>query len=156
MNGPFLHHSANAWPCIRGAGHEQSHHSSTGLVAQASSERTRIGGYLPELRPDGALKKRRSRWFSGTRSRELAVNIRAGKQAVSHDIYPRILGGPDESEVVLQRAPSGPPHNCTGRFDVGNGSAPNQLMTTSFPSSAVLRERADTHHQKVRGMGVGV
>ena len=72
--------------------------------ALATAERTGIGGWLTEFRPDGTHMTN-----GGTYSRERGRGCsRFGAEAIARDVYPRILGGLDESQTFLRRAPHRP------------------------------------------------
>ena len=115
--------------------------------AQASVSRTGIGGWLPHVLPDGTIDVWTSQWFSlEIKEKDFPwVFEKSGKPAliistlealavlVSLKIF--VSKGSHEHRSRVQVAP-------TWTDNRGNGSALNKLMTTKFPSSALLMEMA--------------
>ena len=123
--------------------------------AQASAERTGIGGWLPVVRPDGSLDK----WFSHEVKRESWPWI------YEKDDTPSLVISTLEALAVLMSlkvfyGDSTPLHRTrvevilTWTDNRGNGSILNKLMTTKFPSSAVVMELAA--HLKTTGLKAAV
>ena len=115
--------------------------------AQASSERTGIGGWFPHRGQDGKIDVRRSRWFSLELNEEewLWVYARGRKPALimstlellAVSVALKLLFGetPRERHTRVQMVP-------TITDNRGNGALLNKLMSTKFPASAVLMELA--------------
>ena len=115
--------------------------------AQASDERTGRGRWLPFVRDDGTLDKWQSRWFSAEIRKEDWPWIfeRDGRPAL-------VISTPEALAVLvglkLFYGNEPQPHQTqvkvvpTWTDNRGNGSLLNKLMTTRFPSSAVVMELA--------------
>ena len=111
--------------------------------AQASSERTGIGGWFPHRGQDGKIVVRGSRWFSlelneeewpwvFARGRKPALII-STLESLAVLVALKLLYGetPRERHTRVQIVP-------TITDNRGNGSLLNKLMSTKFPASAVL------------------
>ena len=115
--------------------------------AQASSERTGIGGWLPVVRRDGSIDKWASSWFSHEVKEEVwpwlfekrgsAALVISTFEALAVLISLKAFYG-DESPQYQRKVVVAP----TWTDNRGNGAALNKLMSTKFPSSAVLMELA--------------
>ena len=115
--------------------------------AQASSERTGIGGWFPHRGQDGKIDIRGSRWFSlelseeewpwiFARGRKPALIISTLESlAVLVALKLRYGETPRERHTRVQIVP-------TITDNRGNGALLNKLMSTKFPASAVLMELA--------------
>ena len=97
--------------------------SSSRADAQASAERTGIGGWVPSVRPDGSLDLWSSRWFSLELKRES---------------WPWVYEKADKPSLLIARTKG--QEASTWTDNRGNGSAPNMLMTSRYPASAVSME----------------
>ena len=115
--------------------------------AQASSERTGIGGWFPRTGQDGKIDIRGSRWFSlelieeewpwiFARGRKPALII-STLESLAVLVALKLLYGetPRERHTRVQIVP-------TITDNRGNGALLNKLMSTKFPASAVLMELA--------------
>ena len=115
--------------------------------AQASSERTGIGGWFPNRGQDGKIDVRGSRWFSlelneeewpwiYARGRKRALII-STLESLAVLVALKLLYGetPRERHTRVQIVP-------TITDNRGNGALLNKLMSTKFPASAVLMELA--------------
>ena len=123
--------------------------------AQASDSRTGIGGWFPALDENGQLCTWRSSWFSLEITREdfpwvfekrdRPPHTTPTLEAPAPPAAPKIKFGqePDPSEMRVLIVPSITDNR-------GNGAALNKLLSTRFPSSAVLMELAS--FMKHRGM----
>ena len=115
--------------------------------AQASAERTGIGGWFPVVRRDGSTDKWASSWFSHEVKEEVwpwlfekrgsAALVISTLESLAVLISLKIFYG-DESSQHQRRVVVAP----TWTDNQGNGSALNKLMSTKFLSSAVLMELA--------------
>ena len=115
--------------------------------AQASDERTGIGGWLPFVRDDGTLDKWQSRWFSAEIRKEdwpwifekdgRPALVISTLEALAVLVGLKLFYGsePQPHQTQVQVVP-------TWTDNRGNGSVLNKLMTTRFPSSAVVMELA--------------
>ena len=115
--------------------------------AQASSTRTGIGGWFPAFDDDGRINTWKSSWFSLEITREdfpLVFEkgdrpslVISSLEALALVVALKIKFGqdpdPDEMRVLIV------PSITDNR---GNGAVLNKLMSTKFPSSAVLMELA--------------
>ena len=115
--------------------------------AQASSERTGIGGWFPHRGQDGKIDVRGSRWFSLElseeewpwvygRGRKPALII-STLESLAVLVALKLLYGetPRERHTRVQIVP-------TITDSRGNGALLNKLMSTKFSASAVLMELA--------------
>ena len=123
--------------------------------AQASDTRTGIGGWFPALDEDGRTSTWRSSWFSleitkedfpwvfekGDRPSLVISTLEALALVIALKIRFGQDPDPDETRVIVV------PSITDNR---GNGAVLNKLMSTKFPSSAVLMELAS--FMKQRGM----
>ena len=123
--------------------------------AQASDSRTGIGGWFPALDEDGRISTWRSSWISleitredfpwvfekGDRPSLIISTLEALALVVALKI--RFGQDPDPNEMRVLIVPSITDNR-------GNGAVLNKLMSTKFPSSAVLMELAS--FMKHRGM----
>ena len=123
--------------------------------AQASDSRTGIGGWFPALDEDGRISTWKSSWFSleitrvdfpcvfekGDRPSLIISTLEALALVVALKI--RFGQDPDPNEMRVLIVPSITDNR-------GNGAVLNKLMSTKFPSSAVLMELAS--FMKHRGM----
>ena len=80
------------------------------------------------------------------------MGLRARWKTVAADIVARVVGGPHRVEDVLSRRQFSIIPTWTDNR--GNGSALNKLMSTHFPSSALLMELAT--HMKREGIKANV
>ena len=105
--------------------------------AQASDSRTGIGGWFPALDEDGRISTWRSSWFSLEITKQDFPWIISTLEALALVVALKIKFGqdpdPDEMRVLIV------PSITDNR---GNGALLNNLMSTNFPSSAVLVELA--------------
>ena len=118
--------------------------------AQASEERTRIGGWLPVMNAEGKFEPWLSPWFSyeltrtdwtwiferGDKPPLIMSTLEALAVLISLKLilWRRTQAGKDEgSRTKVQVVP-------TWTDNRENGSALNKLMSTKFPSSAVVME----------------
>ena len=115
--------------------------------AQASETRTGIGGWLTTLRADGTIDTMASPWFSLEIREEdfpwifeksckpalVISTLEALAVLVALKVF--VCKGPREHRTRVQVLP-------TWTDNRGNGSALNKLMTTKFPSSALMMELA--------------
>ena len=123
--------------------------------AQASDTRTGIGGWFPALDVNGSISTWESSWFSLEITREdfpwvfekgdRPSLIISTLEALALVVALKIKFGqePDHDEMRVLIVPSITDNR-------GNGAALNKLMSTKFPSSAVLMELAS--FMKHRGM----
>ena len=123
--------------------------------AQASDDRTGVGGWLPVLGPDGRPDPQSSPWFSeeitehefpwvfakdGKSSRVIAT-LEALALLALRAFYPSLPSGA-RTKIVLV------PSVTDNR---GNGSLLNKLMTSRYPLSALLMEFSEQlRHTGVR------
>ena len=115
--------------------------------AQASSDRTRIGGWFPHVDQSGQVNVKLSRWFS------LEITRDEWPWMFEKSSKPALIISPREAlaVVVALKVYYGetPRSDCssirivpTTTENRGNGAALNKLMTTKYPASAVLMELA--------------
>ena len=123
--------------------------------AQASDSRTGIGGWFPALDEKGRISTWRSSWFAleitredfpwvfekGDRPSLIISTLEALAMVVALKVKFGQEPDPDEMRVLV--FPSITDYR-------GNGAALNKLMSTRFPSSAVLMELAS--YMRHRGM----
>ena len=117
--------------------------------AQASSERTGIGGWLPDVGKDGRPRTHTSLLFSHEINRDELPWIfeRSGKPSL-------MISSLEALAVIVALKVFFPTSRTDSRRKIdlvptwtdnrGNGSALNKLMSTRFPASALLMELA-TH-----------
>ena len=105
--------------------------------AQASSQRTGIGGWFPVADEEGNLVPWMSSWFSLEMRKEDSSLVISTLEALAILIALKLRFGDsrDTSETRVLVVPSVTDNR-------GNGAALNKLMSTRFPSSAVLMELA--------------
>ena len=131
--------------------------------AQASDDRTGVGGWLPVLGPDGRPDPQSSPWFSeeitehefpwvfakdGKSSRVIATLEGLALLLALRSFYPSLPSGA-RTKIVLV------PSITDNR---GNGSRLNKLMTDRYPLSALLMEfseRATPAHRNQTGGQMG-
>ena len=127
--------------------------------AQPSETRTGIGGWLPTLRADGTIDTKASLWFSlEIREEDFPwIFEKSGKPAlvistletlavlVALKVF--VCKGHREHRTRVQVPP-------TWTDNRGNGSALSKLMTTKFPSSALMMELSSSHEERIH-QGVG-
>ena len=115
--------------------------------AQASDTRTGIGGWLPNFHADGTIDMKSSLWFSMEIRKEdfpwvyeksdkptlVIATLEALAVLVALKVF--VCRSPREHRTRVQVAP-------TWTDNRGNDSALNKLMTTKFPSSALMMELA--------------
>ena len=106
--------------------------------AQASAQRTGVGGWLLSVRADGSLDLWSSRWFS------LEVERESWPWVYEKSDKPSLPISTLEALAVLFSLmlffDDVPPEPSTKTDNRGNGSALNKLMTSRYPASAVLME----------------
>ena len=132
-----------------------SGHCAPRVDAQASHNRTGIGGWFPALDHDGQINTRSSPWFSLEITREdfpwvfekgdRPSLVMSTLEALALVVALKVKFGqdPDPDEMRVLVVPSITDNR-------GNGAVLNKLMSTRFPSSAVLMELAT--YMKRRGM----
>ena len=123
--------------------------------AQASHARTGMGGWFPALDEEGRISTWKSSWFAleitradfpwvfekGDRPSLIISTLEALAMVVALKV--KFGQEPDPNEMRVLVVPSITDNR-------GNGAALNKLMSTRFPSSAVLMELAS--YMKHRGM----
>ena len=109
------------------------------MDAQASSTRTGVGGSYPARNSKGELDPWCSDWFSLEISKE--DTLEALEILISHKL--RFGDAPDSDDTKVLIVPSITDNR-------GNGAVLNKLMTTRFPSSALLMGMGS--YMKARGM----
>ena len=115
--------------------------------AQASDERTGVGGWCPVLGEDGTPDPSRSRWFSIEIDKQnfpwvFSLGEKASRVIATLESLAVLLAlkafygsGPREARQKVRLQP-------TWTDNRGNGAALNKLMSTQYPINAVLMELA--------------